>query len=241
MGLIFIFISQDNNNDKKANVDRMDVGIKRNAFGFIFLMSGAFILASDMELKSSVTNWQGIILSLLGIMILTMPYIRDILYRLEQMQEMRLVGGMLVMSVGSATLTVALIIGALSWYLGRDSTFLIIGLCLTLLGISILPTPYREDLFRFLRIPYKWHWRKKSMMVRIPKRKPKGFSKTGSREYGKIPEDAIEPYTEEYIHNLISQRRPIVRCKDCGAYYDEGVWNYYGKKCVRIGCSNSEF
>ena len=68
----------------------------------------------------------------------------------------------------------------------------------------------------------------------------KGFEKVKPSEYAEIPHDAIEPFTQDKIHDLIAHGRKIIRCKDCGAYYDEEVLEYYGNICARMGCSNSE-
>jgi len=66
----------------------------------------------------------------------------------------------------------------------------------------------------------------------------KGFSKVSPGEYSKIPDDAIEPFTHSKIHDLISEGKSIMKCNECGAYYDKEVWEYYGKICARLGCVN---
>lgn len=223
-------------------IDREGISIKRETVGFILVMSGLFILLYSFKVDEPITIEFGLGfgLLLLGIIIVMMPSVRGVLDQLEYIQEIRLVGGMLLIAVGGTALIIALIMGALSWYLGGDSAFLIIGLFLILLGIIIMPAPSREDFFRFLRIPFKRPWHEQTRKAEIPSRKPKGFSGVNEREYEEIPKGAVEPYTEESIHNLIAQGRPIVKCKGCGAYYDRDVWKYYGKMCARIGCSNSE-
>jgi len=75
----------------------------------------------------------------------------------------------------------------------------------------------------------------------IRRREPlrtKGFSKVSPAEYSKIPDDAIEPFTHSKIHDLISGGNSIMKCNECGAYYDKEVWEYYGKICARLGCVN---
>ncbi|ODS35336.1 MAG: hypothetical protein A7316_04110 [Candidatus Altiarchaeales archaeon WOR_SM1_86-2] len=71
------------------------------------------------------------------------------------------------------------------------------------------------------------------------KRRPKGFSVVNPKSYPAIPKDAIDPFTHENIHDSIAGGKRIVKCRDCGAYYDEDVWKYYGKTCARDGCSNA--
>jgi len=94
-----------------------------------------------------------------------------------------------------------------------------IGVGLLLLGLILLPGSSREKLIGFigrqLRTPGGYRREREILEERpVPKKKPKG--------------------------DLIAQGKSIIRCRDCGAYYDKEVWEHYGKICVRIGCSNAE-
>jgi hypothetical protein len=64
-----------------------------------------------------------------------------------------------------------------------------------------------------------------------------GFSEVTN--YSEIPEEAIEPYTEKSIHDLIAQGKTIVKCNECGAYYNKKILEYYKMNCARFGCKNS--
>ncbi|ODS39193.1 hypothetical protein BEH94_03205 [Candidatus Altiarchaeales archaeon WOR_SM1_SCG] len=65
-----------------------------------------------------------------------------------------------------------------------------------------------------------------------------GFSEV--KNYSKIPDDAIDPYTLDKIHDLLAQGKRIVKCNSCGTYYDREVLNFYGNSCAVFGCSNSQ-
>lgn len=72
--------------------------------------------------------------------------------------------------------------------------------------------------------------------IKIPAASP-GFSEV--RDYSEIPESAIEPYTEESIHDLVAQGKTIIKCNSCGAYYNKEILEYYKMNCARFGCKNS--
>ena len=75
---------------------------------------------------------------------------------------------------------------------------------------------------------------------RPPERHPlylPGFTEITS--YFNIPEHAQDPYTGENVREMFNRGIRIVRCNDCGAYYDQEVWNTLGKRCVQPRCSNN--
>lgn len=65
-----------------------------------------------------------------------------------------------------------------------------------------------------------------------------GFSKV--KNYSEIPDEAIDPYTLENIHDLIMKGKEIVKCNACGTYYDKEILKFYGNSCAVLGCSNSQ-
>ena len=78
----------------------------------------------------------------------------------------------------------------------------------------------------------------------IPRRmrrplRTKGFSEVNPIEYSKIPRDAVDPFVHDKIHDLITKRSKIMKCDECGVYFDKEVWEYFGKTCTRIGCKNN--
>ncbi|ODS39246.1 MAG: hypothetical protein A7316_06145 [Candidatus Altiarchaeales archaeon WOR_SM1_86-2] len=70
-------------------------------------------------------------------------------------------------------------------------------------------------------------------------RHTKGFSAVKESRYPEIPGEAMDPFTMDNVHDLIKDGKKIVKCEECGIYFDEEVWEYFGKTCVRIGCQNN--
>ena len=66
----------------------------------------------------------------------------------------------------------------------------------------------------------------------------KGFSEVNPNEYSKIPMEAVDPFVHDKIHDLITEGRKIMKCNECGVYFDKAVLEYFGKTCTRIGCPN---
>ena len=66
-----------------------------------------------------------------------------------------------------------------------------------------------------------------------------GFSAV--KDYSEIPDEAIDPYTQHRIHELITQGKKIVKCNACGTYYDREILNFYQNSCAVFGCANSKF
>jgi len=72
--------------------------------------------------------------------------------------------------------------------------------------------------------------------LKIPLRQS-GFSEVTN--YSEIPEGAMEPYTEKPIHDLVAKGKTVVKCNECGAYYNKEILEYYNMNCARFGCKNS--
>jgi hypothetical protein len=66
-----------------------------------------------------------------------------------------------------------------------------------------------------------------------------GFSEV--KNYDEIPDEAIDPYTQHRIHELITQGKKIVKCNACETYYDKEILNFYRNSCAVFGCANSKF
>ncbi len=75
-----------------------------------------------------------------------------------------------------------------------------------------------------------------SSAIRIPPGSS-GFSEV--MDFSEIPEEAMEPYADERIHDLIAKGKTIVKCNECGAYYDKEILKFYNENCARYGCGNS--
>ena len=186
--------------------------------GYFFMICGFIIFRA---------NWiTGIVLVVFGIILVINPSEEGIRGYIGE-------DATLIMDVISIVfIMVGIVTVALGIVVFRNPLTISIGLGLLLLGLVIIPQSSREGPSRSIR---------ESPEERsVPRKKPKSFSKVKEKEYAGIPEDAIDPYTEERIHDLIAQGKSIIRCRDCGAYYDKEVWEHYGKICVRIGCSNAE-
>jgi hypothetical protein len=127
-----------------------------------------------------------------------------------------------------------LIINKSEMYIGRDSTILKIGGgILTITIILIIYYLYRKskESRQFYPSDLTIESAKK---IQIPS---SGFSEVA--DYPKIPDEAIDPYTGESIHDLIARGKTIVKCNDCGAYYNREILEYYKMNCARFGCRNS--
>jgi hypothetical protein len=126
-----------------------------------------------------------------------------------------------------------------------DILRLVMGFGSLIFSIVILPEKQREYLFQTFRFPAKIFRRNDGLEITKERgiiwKNPEGFEAANPRKYEQIPEEAIDPFTLYKIHDLIIQGKKIIRCRDCGVYYDEEVWRYYGKTCATMGCSNSEF
>jgi len=201
----------------------------RVLLGYLLVISGFII---------SIRNLMGFALVLLGLILVINPSEERMRHELRHVRDY---ASVVVEATGMLLISAGIAIVALSIFIFRDLTIISIGLGLLLVGLVIIPESSRGKLLRFIRNPL-WVFEDRSRERETPevKKKPKGFSKVKQKEYKKIPEDAIDPYTEERIHYLIAKGKTIIKCIDCGAYYDKDVWEYYGKRCVRIGCSNAE-
>jgi len=217
-------IGSDGRYGRPIDVIRGMIGMLMIAGGFGTSIIGAFLFYSSGEFTTIAI---GAGLLLIGFILMPIPHM-GVIRNLFGMR--RLVLAIALMVGGILTLLI--------WIISMDTWFIIAGVCLLVLGIVTLPSHYRENIFRFFRIRERYLEIPKEK--HMPRKKPKGFTRVGEKEYAKIPEDAIDPYTGERIHDLIAQGKSIIRCRDCGAYYDKEVWGHYGKICVRIGCSNAE-
>jgi len=203
----------------------------REIFGYFLLVSG-LIGCIIFDITDSIM-WLviGIGLLLTGIILVLNP-------SREYVSMITEILGMISISVG-------VIITVFGITIFKYPLTVPIGVGLLLLGLILLPGSSREKLIGFigrqLRTPGGYRREREILEERpVPKKKPKGFSRVKKKEYKKIPKDAIDPFTHHDIHDLIAQGKSIIRCRDCGAYYDKEVWEHYGKICVRIGCSNAE-
>lgn len=115
--------------------------------------------------------------------------------------------------------------------IGRNSTILkigyAIGAIIILFIIYYIYSRHRSSDYSDLTI---------SGTIKIPAASS-GFSEV--KNYSEIPEGAIEPYMAESIHDLIAQGKTIVKCNECGAYYNKEILEYYKMNCARFGCKNS--
>ena len=127
-----------------------------------------------------------------------------------------------------------LIITKSEMYVSRDSMILKIGFgILTIIVIFIIYYLYRKskESRPFYPSDLTIESAKKIQIT------SSGFSEVS--DYHKIPDEAIDPYTGESIHDLIALGKTIVKCNDCGAYYNREILEYYKMNCARFGCRNS--
>ena len=133
-----------------------------------------------------------------------------------------------------------------------DLNFIILvaGLGLIIIGFLLFPIDHLKTIRKARDYIFETGWTKFKIFgsdeLEIPEEReilwkpPEGFEVVRSREYEQIPGEAIDPFTLHKIHDLITQGKKIIKCRDCELYYDKEVWEYYGKICATMGCSNSE-
>jgi len=222
----FILLKKQHKEDIKKKIT---INIIRTLMGIILMVIGSTItLISFLSIPSGgdvYSPWllRGIGLLLFGFLMLPIDHIKSII---PAMMYSFFFCGLLVMAMGVYYLQPRwLLFGVIS---------LFIGIILMILKEQV------SGLFEACVRSFRRQERLESHRERTQKKKSKGFIEVKPTEYKKIPEDAIDPFIQDRIHDLIAQGKKIIRCMDCGAYYDKEIWEYYGKICTRTGCSNSE-
>ncbi|ODS34999.1 hypothetical protein BEH94_12145 [Candidatus Altiarchaeales archaeon WOR_SM1_SCG] len=216
----------------RINTESMSVaGVFILCTGTLAFLIGIIILFANRDFTVLII---GLELSILGFLLLPIEHARST--RKNIFILLRLTIAAIFASFGTFI--------AIAGITFPDVFIIITGFFLLLLSIFILPKEQRENIFGTFELPAINFRRVGGLEMlgerKTPRGKSDGFAPVKPGEYEKIPDEAIDPFTLHKIHDLIARGKKIVKCRDCGVYYDEEAWIFYGKTCATMGCSNSD-